>query len=82
VKTKWIKLAADLLEEASDEFSNHGCNDWDFPSDWTKEEQQEFVKAMNEDNGTPEEYDPEHLHVPDWWVMSFLARQIKKLKEE
>jgi hypothetical protein len=75
---KWAKLCGQLLRQASEEFSNHGCNDWNFPPDWTLEERQEFVKAMHEDNGSPEEYDPEHLHVPDWWVMSFLAGYVEK----
>lgn len=77
---KWLKLAGKLLEKASEEFSNHGCNDWKFPVDWTVEERREIVKKMYEENGDPENYDPKHLHVPDWWIMSFLADQLKGKK--
>lgn len=77
IKNKWLLIAADFLEQASDEFSNHGCNDWDFPDDWTEKEKQEFVKKMYEDNGDPENYNPNHLDMPNWWVMGFLAGKIR-----
>lgn len=80
MKTKWLKLAGQFLRIASNELSNHGCNDWDFPDDWTKEEKQEFVQAMHLDNKSPEEYDPENLNVPDWWVAAFLSNSIKKME--
>lgn len=80
MKPQWMKLAGELLELAKNEFANHGCNDWEFPNYWTIEEKQEFVKAMHDANGTPEEYDPERLRVPDWWVMSFLAKQLKAVQ--
>ena len=35
---KYFKLAAQLLGLASDEFSNHGCNDFEKPDDWTQDE--------------------------------------------
>jgi hypothetical protein len=78
MKAKWMKLAGELLKEASNEFTNRGCNDWEFPADWTREDQEEFVKAMHVDNQSLEEFDPKYLHVPDWWVMSFLARKLKE----
>lgn len=78
LKPKWLKLAGELLEQASHEFANHGCNDWNFPNNWTENERKEIVQAMHEDNGNPEEFDPEHLSVPDWWIMAFLAGRLKK----
>jgi hypothetical protein len=78
---KWLALAAQLLEEASDQYSNHVCNDWDFPADWTIEERREFVRQMYEWNGNPEDIDQDHLDVPDFWVMGFLAEQLRKIVE-
>lgn len=78
MKAHWLKLAGELLEEAADTYSNHTCNDWDWPEGWTDDQKREIVKAMHEDNGDPEEYNPKQLDVPDWWVMGFLADQLKK----
>lgn len=78
MNAKWMKLAGDLLDKAADEFTNHGCNDWWFPADWTIEDRRELVKAMYEQNGNPEEYDPDQLNVADWWVMQFLASKLKE----
>ena len=76
---KWLKLAGDLLELAADEFSNHGCNDWEWPDSWSAIERREFAKSVWANCGTPEYYDPKHLHLPDMVVMSFLADQLKKM---
>lgn len=78
MKDKWLKLAGDFLEKASDVVSNHGCNDWSWPENWSLEERQEIVKAMYEDNGDPKNFDPNKLDVPDWWIMSFLATKLKE----
>lgn len=74
------KLASEILKLASDQFSNHGCNDvservW---KGWTVEQRQQFVKEYHEYNGDPEEYDPEYLHIPDYALMSFLAYKLSK----
>jgi hypothetical protein len=74
---KWLKLAGDLLEKASEEFSNHGCNDWKFPGDWSLEEKRELVKAMHEENRSPGDYNANQLDMPDWWVMSFLGKYLR-----
>ena len=52
------ELAAYLLKLASNQFSNHGCNDVDKKAyeEWTIEERQQFVKEYHEWNGDPEEY--------------------------
>lgn len=66
-------LAANLLRLASDDFCNHGCNDFDLPSSWSLKEKQDFVFAYHEWNGDPEEYDPGFLQLPDFAVMTYLA---------
>lgn len=76
-------LAAQMLEMASKSYSNHGCNDWDWPEDWSIKERQDFTKAYHEWNGDPEEFDPKFLNLPDFAVMGFLAAKLKgALKDE
>jgi hypothetical protein len=77
VGPKEMALAAALLDEASESYSNHGCNDWEFPADWTRAEKVAFVRAWHEWNGDPEEFDEKHLSLPDYAVMSFLADRLR-----
>lgn len=46
------KLVAALLRQASDVFSNHGCNDFDLSEYLTKAEGQALVKRFHKRNGT------------------------------
>lgn len=73
------ELAAKMLKLASDYFGNHGCNDVEESvyDGWTKEERQHFVKEFEEWNGSPQDYNPDDLHLPDWAIMSFLAFKLK-----
>ncbi len=77
---KELELAAELLENASDAFSNHGCNDVNdkIYIGWTLEERQKLVQEFYEWNGDPEEYDPTFLHLSDFMLMSFLADKLKE----
>lgn len=83
---KWLKLAGSLLELASREFSNHGCNDWKWPEDWNRADRWAFAEAMVRDNvgnatgilTAENKEEIEHMAgrqygPPDWWVMAFLA---------
>lgn len=77
------KLIVLFLEKASDEFSNHGCNDFDLIEEGNLTEEQviELDKNMWEWNGTPE-YHGEHKQcrfAMDWFVMSYLAGRVKSL---
>lgn len=85
---KEMKLAASLLTRASDEFSNHGCNDLDSrfiaEAGFTDEEKVRFVQQYILWNGDPEMYggveavEPKHFgYLPDWCVMSFLAAKLR-----
>jgi hypothetical protein len=72
-------LAASLLELASEEFSNHGCNDWEFPVGWSPAECHDFVRRYCDWNGDPSEYDASREpSLPDWAVMRFLAAKIEE----
>ena len=75
---EWKLLAADLLKEVGQEYSNHVCNDWEFPADWSLEDRQDFVKAYHDYNGDPEEFDPNFLHLPDFAVLGFLSHLLKQ----
>jgi hypothetical protein len=82
MKAKWMKLAANLLEIASDQFSNHGCNDYELPGDWTPEERMELAKAYCVYN--KEEADQETLEflagggLGDDALMGFLADEMRR----
>jgi hypothetical protein len=68
-----LHLISDLLEMAAEEFSRHGCNDFDL-SEWLDpDEQQSFVRGFHEWNGDPEEFNPERPEMGDSCVMSYLS---------
>ena len=73
---KYTGLIATFLRPASDEFANHGCNDWEFPAGWTTEEKIDFCRAYHHYNGDPENFDPNHLNIPDFAAMNFLAHML------
>ena len=84
MKEKWLKLAGEFLDRAADDLSNHNCNDWKWPTDWSHEECKELAIAMTIDNCGKEDkaawrnlcrgkFGP-----PDWWVARFLAKQLMK----
>lgn len=82
MNAKEKRLAAQFLAEAADQYGNHSCNDWDFPHDWTAEERTEFCRACHAWNATPQDFDPKHLHLPDFAVMSYLASALYCEAEE
>jgi hypothetical protein len=92
IDPKWLAVAGALFIRASQEFSNHGSNDWEWPADWTPEERFAFATAMVSDNvqRPPSEFtaldreDADHLArgkygPPDWWVMLFLGKRLTAL---
>lgn len=82
MKELTAQLAAHLLKEASELFSNHGCNDLDrdtleMMSCWTDQERTQFMEDADEWNKGPTDLDsPEQM--PDWMVMDVVAYQLKK----
>lgn len=78
MKRSVLRIAADMMEQAADEFSNHGCNDMlldDTPAN------RSFVIAMHKAIGDPdEEYDIDNdihdgdIMTTDWLVMQYLAK--------
>jgi len=76
---KELKLVADLLDLASDEFSNHGCYDVDdsLYEGWTKKEKTELCKYGCMVNNDPDEYEDGDEIAFDWVLMYVLAEKIR-----
>lgn len=74
-----LQLAATLLRMASDSFSNHGCNDFELPKEWTQQQCDDFNLAMQTWNGDPENHYPGSRITSDWFVMDYLASQLDSL---
>jgi len=75
------KLAAALLDLASEQFSNHGCNDFRISEhvDMTADEMRALDLAMHVWNGDPHEHDPnaDHDYQSDFFLMSYLAAKLR-----
>lgn len=72
------KLASKLLELAGDSYANHGCNDFDLTF-LSLEERREILKKYEEWNGSPEEYDENHVDVfVDSSLMDYMSHRLKE----
>lgn len=83
-----LKLASELLDIASDSFSNHGCNDHEIdntPENWA------LLVAMEQRNDPTFSEDISEIHhlsrdgkivVSDWFLMWFLARVLEDAAKE
>lgn len=78
------ELAAKLLDMASDEFSNHGCNDFELPN---TPENYALVESMelwnvSESGEEPNEVnvseDGQTIYTMDWYIMSYLAHCLRE----
>lgn len=72
--------ASSLLDLAADEFSNHGCNDYELPN---TDEGRAMVVAMDDWNGTPDgdrqkPQPGETIFTDDFFVMRYLAAKLAK----
>ncbi len=77
---KWLRLAADLLELASDQFSNNSCNDYEWPKDWSDKDKIEFQQAIHI-NDPPDYSDKPRPCLVDWLAMDCLAVQLRAKAE-
>jgi hypothetical protein len=78
-----LKLIKHLLGMAADEFSNHGCNDFQLRKDakLTDTEAREVVKTFEawvqkEDPKGDITYDPGEDYLIDWLLMKWLASKV------
>lgn len=67
------RLAGTLLRDASDEYSNHSCNDLERPEWFPQDEWDALALKIAKWGCTLEEYKPERRILTDWLVMEFLA---------
>jgi hypothetical protein len=83
-----FRLAAVLLEMARAEFSNHGCNDWEWPDWFPIAERESFVRAMEAWNGTNSSEVEEIVQNTarakygpvDWYLMAYLANRFAQVE--
>jgi hypothetical protein len=80
-----LTAIAELLQKASDEFSNHGCNDYQLLN--TPENKimlVEMIKANGDEESMEEEIEEvmsckkKNIYTYDWWLMSYLADRCKE----
>jgi len=70
------RLLAKLLRMAADQFTNHGCNDFDLAAIMPDvEERRALMKEYEIWNNSPDRYDPNDRYEigSDWALMAFLA---------
>jgi len=76
------RLASLLLDLASDEFSNHGCNDFELPNTQEMVDLLNQIEAWNVGPGQkPEEvhvFDPsdKKLYTTDWLLMRYFSARL------
>lgn len=75
-------LASKFLEEMSDRYGDHGCNDWKFPNDWTRGDKLDFILKFHKYNGDLEEFNGKNLDLPDFCAIGLLADLLRKECED
>ena len=77
-----------MLEEASSDLSNNGCNDYKIPA---TEENKQIIIDMFADNGDIDERQDDvaevlnskdEIDTYDWWLAGYLGSRCKKLSEK
>jgi hypothetical protein len=70
--TKMRRLAGELLSMAAEEFSNHGCNDFERPDYFTPEEWRQLEVDFERYNSNGQ--DGPCGNMADWVLMCWCAR--------
>src|SRR2546429_9257827 len=83
------RLLVELLDLASDNFSNHGCNDFDLTKSVPDlEDRRALMKSYNDYNGSPEDFEDDDLHGSqyeldnDAALMGYLADRVREQVKE
>lgn len=76
-------LIVRLLEEASDEFMKHACNDMrpEYFEKWTDEEINNFLEEINEWNSGDLDFQ-RIIDIPDILFMDYLAHKLERETNE
>jgi len=79
------RLLIELLDLASDSFSNHGCNDFDLTKSVPDlEDRRALMKSYNDYNGSPEDLEDNEAHGSqhglhmDSAIMGYLSHRIEE----
>ena len=76
-----LSIAANLLENASEQYSNHGCNDLSLTNtdaNWAIVcEMNDWAKIQPQDR-QPRPAFPKPIITYDWLMMSYLAQKMEK----
>lgn len=81
MKRRELELLSELLGMASDEFSNHGCNDFAVPN--TPENNRFMTAAEIWNQSNPESREPlnvskdgTEIYTQDWFLMDYLKHLV------
>ena len=94
LRPTFLRLAAELLELASDTFGNHGCNDFKMTGRFTDEERIALADLMNRQNLGPDyktKYAPDHddvdtaerikYYTQDFALMDAMAFMLREMAD-
>ena len=78
------RLGSNLMNVASEECSNHGCNDFAWPDWFPVEERAALVWDMEMANSgdaaqageAVQSYAQGKYAPPDWWLMSYFSKKL------
>lgn len=77
------KILANLLEMASDEFSNHGCNDYELDDTPENRALMDLALRWNAPNGPEEEWETRtyqgKIITMDYFLMSYFSHLFKEI---
>ena len=74
---KEMALAVVMLDHLADMLGDNGCNDFDFPENWSNGEATVFTLEYHQENGDPEEYEIGDILNSDFCVARLLARKLE-----
>jgi len=75
---KQLMLAAKFLDQLSEQMGNAGCNDWDWPEDWSGCERDQFAREYHTMNGEPEVFEP-GMGLHDFGAVDLLSEALRKM---
>lgn len=75
---KEMEIVVNMLENYSDYLGSRGCNDFEWPCNWSDEEKTKFTKEFHDFNGDPEEYEEGDILNADFCVVGFLAFKLEQ----
>lgn len=75
---KQSKLLVNFLEDYVERLSNDGCNDWEFPADWNKQERREFLDKVFDYHEFPKADRNYGVYHTNTMILHYLISELKK----